>query len=127
MSMRTPLGKVRGLGKCAVGHRAFLVSAHDGDRQYPSGDFPDLSSLSAILGAERASVVASIQNPIVAVGLVLGLLSILWHMRLGMQIIIEDYVHGHAAKLALIMLNIFFPAVMGVMAVFAILKMSFAS
>ncbi len=126
MSMRTPLGKVRGLGSARSGTRHFWFQRMTAIANIPLVIFL-IYFIVSHLGAERASVVASIQNPIVAVGLVLGLLSILWHMRLGMQIIIEDYVHGHAAKLALIMLNIFFPAVMGVMAVFAILKMSFAS
>ena len=44
------------------------------------------------LGAARADVVASIQDPVIAILLVLSFVSILWHMRLGMEMVIEDYV-----------------------------------
>jgi succinate dehydrogenase / fumarate reductase membrane anchor subunit len=77
------------------------------------------------LGATRADVVESIQDPVIAALLVLSFISIPWHMRLGMQMVIEDYVQEALMLHGLLMLNTIFTAVVGVAAFFAILKIFF--
>ena len=77
------------------------------------------------LGASRAEMVASVANPLVAILLAFTMISVLWHMRLGLQVVIEDYVHGHGTKLAALLANSFFTAALGIAALYAILKMSF--
>ena len=84
-----------------------------------------VSFIIAHLGAPRAAVVASLHNPVVAILLALAFVSVLWHMRLGMQVVIEDYVHGHALKLASLLANTFFTVALGAAAVYAILRMNF--
>ena len=79
------------------------------------------------LGASRANVVASLHSPFVVVPLTLSFISILWHMRLGMQMVIEDYVQDARVLHASLLLNTFFTAAVGVAALYAILKMSFGS
>lgn len=79
------------------------------------------------LGAARADVVASLQNPFNAIFLVLSFASILWHMRLGMEMVIEDYVQDARALQASLLANTIFTAVAGVAALYAILRMSFGS
>ena len=79
------------------------------------------------LGVGRADVVTSVQNPFNAILLVLSFASILWHMRLGMEMVIEDYVHDARALLTSLLLNTIFTAAVGVAALYAILKMSFGS
>jgi succinate dehydrogenase / fumarate reductase membrane anchor subunit len=77
------------------------------------------------LGAARADVAASVQNPINAILLVLSFASILWHMRLGMEMVLEDYVHDERTLRAGLLLNTLFTAAMALAALYAILKMVF--
>jgi succinate dehydrogenase / fumarate reductase membrane anchor subunit len=79
------------------------------------------------LGATRAAVVASIKNPFCAVALCLAMVSILWHMRLGLQTVVEDYIHAEGKKLATLLAINFVVFFMGALALYAILKMSFGA
>jgi succinate dehydrogenase / fumarate reductase membrane anchor subunit len=123
MNMRTPLAKARGLGSARSGTGHFLIQWLMGIANLPLIVF-FIWFVVAHLGASRAALMASLQNPMIAILLTISCLSILWHMRLGMQTIIEDYVHGHGAKLACLVLNIFFTTALGASALYAILKMS---
>lgn len=124
MSMRTPLGKVRGLGSARDGTHHWWMQRVTAIANLPLIVFLVIFVLSH-LGARRADVLTSLANPFVAILLALTMISVLWHMRLGLQVVIEDYVHGHATKLGALLANTFFTAALGVAALYAILKMSF--
>ena len=83
--------------------------------------------VATLAGADHATVKAAIENPLVAIGLLLLILSGTYHMRLGMQVIIEDYIHGEGMKVLLLMLNTFFAVAIALGSAFAILKLSFGS
>jgi succinate dehydrogenase / fumarate reductase membrane anchor subunit len=124
--MRTPLGKVRGLGSAKSGAVYWLHERVIALANLPFNLFLVVFVI-VHLGADRAVIVASVRNPVIAVLLAVSLVAILWHMKLGMRSIIEDYVHGAAAKFTLLMLNSAYTVILGLGALYAILKMSFAS
>ena len=73
-----------------------------------------------------AEVRAALANPFVAVIMGLVIISALFHMRLGMQVIIEDYVPHEGSRVVLLMLNTFFAVLVGALCLFAVLKTGFA-
>ena len=73
----------------------------------------------------RELVRAALSQPLIALTIALFIVASLYHMRLGMQIIIEDYIHAEGMKLALLILNTFFAIAVGVATGFSLLKLAF--
>lgn len=124
--IRTPLARVRGLGAARAGTEHFWqirVTAIAALLLTPVL----LAVVLTLIGADHATVQRVLGHPLVAVPLLLMLLASLQHMRLGMQVIIEDYVHGEGGKLILLMLNTFFTLLVGAACAFAVLKLSFGA
>jgi succinate dehydrogenase / fumarate reductase membrane anchor subunit len=122
--MRTPLGRVRGLGSAREGTGHFWRQRLTAVANVPLILF-FVGLVVSLNGATYAEVRETLANPFVALLVILILGSALYHMKLGMQSIIEDYIHGEGLKIALVMLNIFFPLVIGAVSLFALLKIAF--
>ena len=73
------------------------------------------------------SFVSLVRQPIVALGLILALLNHAWHMKLGMQVVIEDYVHSRPLNVGLLLGNLFFSAGVSLAGLFAVLKIVFGA
>ena len=123
-SMRTPLGRVRGLGSAKSGTEHFWMQRLTAVANVPLSLFV-IGLIISTAGANYASVKATLGSPLVAIPLLLFVISATYHMRLGMQIIIEDYVPAEGTKVVLLLLNTFFSFAVGLGCIFAILKLSF--
>jgi len=122
-SIRTPLARVRGLG-----------ASHSG-----TGDFwrqrltavamlllilPVIVIVLMLLGSNQAGAKVTLGSPLVAIIMLLFIVASVWHMKIGMQVVIEDYVHSEMVKLAAIMANNFFSVAVALASIYAILKLS---
>jgi succinate dehydrogenase / fumarate reductase, membrane anchor subunit len=126
MSMRTPLKSARHLGSAKEGSDHFWKQRVTGVANVFLGLFL-VWLIASLIGAEHATVKLKLANPLVALGLIALIVSGTLHMRLGMQTIIEDYVHGEGPKILLLMANTFFAAFIALAGLFAILKLSFGA
>jgi succinate dehydrogenase / fumarate reductase membrane anchor subunit len=122
--MRTPLARAKGLG--AAGHGVEHWWLH---RVTAVSNIPLVVSFVAIVatltGRPHADALRIVSHPLVAILLSLTIISITNHMRLGMALPIEDYVHQKGYKLAALIGNNFFAAVIAVVCLYSILKISF--
>jgi succinate dehydrogenase / fumarate reductase membrane anchor subunit len=124
LHIRTPTGRVRGLGSARSGTRHFWQQRLTSVAGIPL-TIAFFVIVFSVLGRNHAAVVQILGSPLVAMLLLLFIFNSIYHMWLGMQMIIEDYVHDDVPKLACLMSNTFFCAASGLASVYAILKLSF--
>ena len=122
--MKTPFARVRGLGTAHSGTEHFWMQRLTGIANLPL-IIVFLVVVVSLVGSSQASVIAMLSNPFVAMILLAALISVLIHMRIGMQVIIEDYVHTELRKIVLLMANTFFTLAVVIAAIYAILKINF--
>ena len=125
MDMRTPLAKVRGLGSAKSGTEHFWRVRTTSLALVPLMLFY-VVFLIMYAGRPYAEVVGALANPFVATINGLTVIASIIHMRLGMEEIIQDYIHSEFMKVALLILNATFSLVVGGLCLFAVLKIAFA-
>jgi succinate dehydrogenase / fumarate reductase membrane anchor subunit len=123
-SLETPLKRVRGLGSAHSGTQHFWRQRLTAVAAVPL-TVALLIVVVLLTGKDYISVRAILSQPLLSGLVLLFVLTIMVHMRIGMQVIIEDYVHAELPKLALLMLNHFFAISIGLACIIAVLKLSF--
>ena len=122
-SMRTPLSRVRALGASHTGTSDFW-------RQRLTAVamtlliVPIIVIVMMLLGRNQAGAAQILGSPPIAIIMLLFIVASAWHMKIGMQVVIEDYVHNEKIKLASVMANNFFCIAVALASIYAILKMS---
>jgi succinate dehydrogenase / fumarate reductase membrane anchor subunit len=120
------LKRVRGLGSAKSGvHHWWL------QRVTAAGNFVLMiwfvTSLLLLPGFDHSSVIAWISQPLVAVPLMLLIVSVFWHARLGTQVMVEDYVHAEGLKLLTVLALNFFFLGLGALALFSVARIAFGA
>jgi succinate dehydrogenase / fumarate reductase, membrane anchor subunit len=124
VSIRTPRARVRGLGVAhhGVGHWWL-------QRVTAATNIMLMLSFVVIIanmaGRSYADAIHVLANPFVSIVLILAILSVTLHMRVGMQVIIEDYVHAQATKLAAVFANNIYAVLVAVACFYAVLRIGF--
>ena len=122
-SMRTPLGRVRNLGSSHSGTKDFW-------RQRLTAVamivliVPMVVVMMVLLGRNQAGAAQILGSPLIALIMLLFIIASIWHMKIGMQVVIEDYDHSEKLKLISIMANNFFSVTVALAAAYAIFKLS---
>ncbi|MGB8365664.1 MAG: succinate dehydrogenase, hydrophobic membrane anchor protein [Rhizomicrobium sp.] len=123
MSVRTPLGRVEGLGAAHSGTEHFARQRATAVALVPLAIWFGFSAFS-LIGSERSDAAAFLAEPLNAVLMALFIIAATMHMALGLQTVIEDYVESEIGKIALLMLNKFFAWAVGAASLFALLKIA---
>jgi len=122
--LRTPMSRVRGLGAAHSGTGTFWHQRITSVAAIPL-TIAAIIVIIGLLGRSHAAVVQILGSPLVAIIMLLFVITTVYHMWIGMQEIIVDYVHEEKLKLLTLMANTFFAFAIGLSSTFAILKLSF--
>jgi succinate dehydrogenase / fumarate reductase membrane anchor subunit len=126
MSYRTPIGRARGLGSAKEGVAHWWAQRLTALALVPLVLWFVISVI-GLVGAGRAAVVDWLESPLSAGLMILLIVATFHHAQLGVQVVIEDYVHNEAAKLAFIILVKFAALILGLAAILAVLSIVFGS
>ena len=123
MNLRTPLREARGLGSAKAGVLHFWRQRATAVALVPLTLW-FVWTVARYTGAEQFEVARYFANPINATLMLLFVLAGLYHMALGVQVVIEDYIHREATKIALLLLNLFAAFALAVICVLSILRLA---
>lgn len=123
--IRNPLGRARGLGSAKEGFHHWWMQRVTAVAMIPL--FVYLVSQAAVLaGGDYTAITVWLDRPVNAVAMLLFIVSSFYHAALGIQVIVEDYIHGEGVKITALLLNKLFFLFMAVAAIYAVLAVNFS-
>jgi succinate dehydrogenase / fumarate reductase membrane anchor subunit len=123
-SLKSPLARVKSLGSARSGTMHAWRLRLTAFALLPL-TFAFVVIVVSLVGRDYDSARALLGSPVVAILFILFVGAGIWHMTLGMQAIIEDYVHVEHKKLMSLIANICFSTLIGVSIIYALLRLSF--
>ncbi len=126
MSLRTPLGRVLGLGTAKDGTEHFMSQRISAIALVLLGCW-FMYSMFTIESMAYLEVMRFIAAPLNSVLLSLLCITAAWHSYLGVQVVVEDYVHAHGVKLFSLIASRFAHVFLAVASVYAILRIGFTA
>jgi len=124
MNLRSPLARARGLG-----------AAHNGTHHWWAERLTSIAllplllwfvvSLTSLATADHATATAWLRAPVNAILMLTLVAALFHHMHLGLQVVIEDYIHGNVSKFVMLIAVKFGTALLAIAAAFAVLKVAF--
>jgi len=123
--MRSPLGRVLGLGSAKEGVEHWWRQRTTALLLVPLVLWFVIAVI-GLVGADRAALIAWMHNPMSAVLMILLIVATFYHAALGLQVVIEDYIHGEVAKLATLLVMRLLCILFVLRGVLAVLKLAFA-
>ncbi len=125
-TMRSPLKRVRGLGSAKEGVQHWWVQ-----RVTAVAMVPLLLILVVVMlklgSADHAAVVAAFKHPLLALLALLAVLAMFWHLKLGLQVVVEDYIHVEGTKIVVQLVLTFAVILVGALCALSILKLFFGA
>src|ERR1700692_3939885 len=122
-SLRTPLGRVIGLGSAKEGVEHWWRQRVTAVALVPLTLWFVIAVI-GLVGADHSGVVAWVRSPVPAILLVLLLVATFYHAALGLQVVIEDYIHREAMRLAAVLIMRLLCIVFALRGIFAVLKLA---
>jgi len=123
MDMKTPISKVRGLGSAKSGTEHVWMQRVTAVALVPLVIW-FMASVVQMTTADYFTVRAWLASPVSAILMILFIVAGLYHLRLGLQVIVEDYIHTRGMKVALELLILYGCSIIALACVFSILKIA---
>ena len=124
--MRSPLGRARGLGSAKKGVEHWWVQRVTAAALVPLMLWLSIALIGGV-GSSYATVVAWLRAPLTTILMVLLLIALFYHTALGLQVIIEDYVHSGRKKLPVLVLARLACVALAVTGIVMVLRIAFTS